>query len=235
MLQLRPANPLQHDSISVDELATPEVNVFTAGNTGAGQQWHSSISFFYQISCPTVPSEASATFSSIFSIVSVPDKVKVNVLTPVTLEDANGDDDPSIQKQPLSDAVNYILDEIDQDNLEESGKADVINSDIDVDEDDYGSSEEDEPDEVVPKPWPPKKSQKDSAPHDGKAREAPPVLAVYQAVKDLETLLRGESKDKGDSYKDPKINPFIQYRIEGMHTFLNHYSNPRSRTYAEWG
>jgi hypothetical protein len=69
---------------------------------------------------------------------------------------------------------------------------------------------------------------------DGKLREAPTVELAALALADLKKMLQGNSRGKGGGYKDPNINPFVQHKLEAMHTFLYSYTNPNSLTYRHW-
>ncbi|KAJ7633972.1 hypothetical protein B0H17DRAFT_1149833 [Mycena rosella] len=69
----------------------------------------------------------------------------------------------------------------------------------------------------------------------GRLREAPTIAAATAAVKDLAAALRGESRGASKGYKDPKHDPFVRHRLEGMCTFLNLYIDMRSKTYGHWG
>jgi len=69
---------------------------------------------------------------------------------------------------------------------------------------------------------------------DGKLREAPTLSLAKEALKDLENKLNPPRK-KGNGHVDPKINPFIRIRMEGMRTLLNFFTNPKSVTYQKWG
>ncbi|KAJ7187586.1 hypothetical protein GGX14DRAFT_580946 [Mycena pura] len=69
----------------------------------------------------------------------------------------------------------------------------------------------------------------------GKLREAPSVEVAATAVTDLKAILRGDSRGKAGGYKDPKHDPFVRLRLEGMRTFLNLYVDPRSTTHGHWG
>jgi len=68
----------------------------------------------------------------------------------------------------------------------------------------------------------------------GKLREAPTIELAALALADLKKMLRGNSRGKGGGYKDPDINPFVQHKLEAMHTFLYSYTNPNSLTYGHW-
>ncbi|KAJ7020449.1 hypothetical protein C8F04DRAFT_1275055 [Mycena alexandri] len=69
----------------------------------------------------------------------------------------------------------------------------------------------------------------------GRLREAPTILKAAAAVKDLSAALRGESQGVSGGYKDPKHDPFVRIRLEGMRIFLNLYTDARSKTYGHWG
>ncbi|KAJ7658886.1 hypothetical protein B0H17DRAFT_1213092 [Mycena rosella] len=69
----------------------------------------------------------------------------------------------------------------------------------------------------------------------GRLREAPTIAAATAAVKDLAAALRGVSRGASKGYKDPKHDPFVRHRLEGMRTFLNLYIDTRSKTYGHWG
>ncbi|KAJ7018838.1 hypothetical protein C8F04DRAFT_1277102 [Mycena alexandri] len=69
----------------------------------------------------------------------------------------------------------------------------------------------------------------------GKLREAPTIPKAAAAVKDLTAALRGESRGVSGGYKDPKHDPFVRVRLEGMRIFLNLYTDLRSKTYGHWG
>ncbi|KAJ7016567.1 hypothetical protein C8F04DRAFT_1234918 [Mycena alexandri] len=58
-----------------------------------------------------------------------------------------------------------------------------------------------------------------------KLREAPTIPKAATAVKDL----------TAGGYKDPKHDPFVRVRLEGMRIFLNLYTDLRSKTYGHWG
>ncbi|KAF8058012.1 hypothetical protein FPV67DRAFT_1428985, partial [Lyophyllum atratum] len=71
---------------------------------------------------------------------------------------------------------------------------------------------------------------------EGKLREAPNVLQASHALKDLNEKIKGPSKGKGGGYKAPTdLDPFVRVRLEGMRTFLNLYTDPRSNTFEKWG
>ena len=69
---------------------------------------------------------------------------------------------------------------------------------------------------------------------DGKLREAPTLSLAKEALKDLENKLNPPRK-KGNGHVDPKINPFVRIKMEGMRTLLNFFTNPKSATYQKWG
>lgn len=69
----------------------------------------------------------------------------------------------------------------------------------------------------------------------GKLREAPTIPSAGAAVKDLTAALRGKSRGVSGGYKDPKYDPFVRIRLEGMRIFLNLYTNSQSKTYGHWG
>ncbi|KAF8172598.1 hypothetical protein K438DRAFT_1530894, partial [Mycena galopus ATCC 62051] len=69
----------------------------------------------------------------------------------------------------------------------------------------------------------------------GKLHEAPSIASATEAVKDLMLALRGDSRGLSGGYKDPKFDPFVRVRLEGMCTFLNFYTDTRSKTYSHWG
>ncbi|KAJ7210178.1 hypothetical protein GGX14DRAFT_626618 [Mycena pura] len=69
----------------------------------------------------------------------------------------------------------------------------------------------------------------------GKLREAPSVEVAAAAVTDMKAILRGDSRGKTGGYHDPKHDPFVRLRLEGMRMFLNLYVDPRSKTHGHWG
>ena len=75
---------------------------------------------------------------------------------------------------------------------------------------------------------------KDADKRDGHLRQAPTQLQAVDALKDLKEILRPPRKT-GGGYKDPKIDPFVRIRMEGMQTMLNFYTNTRSMTFDKWG
>ncbi|KAJ6505133.1 hypothetical protein C8R45DRAFT_923429 [Mycena sanguinolenta] len=68
----------------------------------------------------------------------------------------------------------------------------------------------------------------------GRLREAPSIASAAAAVKDLMLALRGESRGVCGGYKDHRFDPFVRVRLEGMRTFLNVYTDTRSKTYSHW-
>ncbi|EDR09574.1 uncharacterized protein LACBIDRAFT_326022 [Laccaria bicolor S238N-H82] len=68
---------------------------------------------------------------------------------------------------------------------------------------------------------------------EGKLREAPTLDLAKETLKDLESKLNPPRK-KGNGHVDPKINPFVRIRMEGMRTLLNFFTNPKSATYQKW-
>jgi hypothetical protein len=86
-----------------------------------------------------------------------------------------------------------------------------------------------------PRAWPDKEDRpKPGAMHKGQLRQAPTHVQAMGALKSLKATLRPPRK-KGVRHKDPKINPFVRVRMEGMETMLNLYTNPQSATYQKWG
>ena len=79
-----------------------------------------------------------------------------------------------------------------------------------------------------------KKSDIDTSLHDGKIREAPTIIEAMEALADLQKQLNPPRKT-GNGHLDPKINPFVRTRMEGMRCLLNFFTNPRSMTHAHWG
>ena len=76
----------------------------------------------------------------------------------------------------------------------------------------------------------------DRVPHascPGKEREAPTLERAREALDDLCKLLRPPRKT-GRGYINPKLNPFVHSRMEGMKTMLNNYIQPLSRTHGAW-
>ncbi|KAJ7622335.1 hypothetical protein FB45DRAFT_1091207, partial [Roridomyces roridus] len=70
----------------------------------------------------------------------------------------------------------------------------------------------------------------------GKLRESPPVLGAASAAKDLAEMLRGKKRGENSAgYKDPGLDPFFRKRLECLRTFLNQYTDSRSKTYGHWG
>ncbi|KAJ6548680.1 hypothetical protein B0H19DRAFT_1074509 [Mycena capillaripes] len=52
------------------------------------------------------------------------------------------------------------------------------------------------------------------------------------AVKDLMAALCADSWGVSEGYTNPKHNPFVPVQLEGMHPFLNLYTDPCSKTYS---
>ena len=69
---------------------------------------------------------------------------------------------------------------------------------------------------------------------NGQMRMVPSMLMAKQALADMTILLRGKSKGKGGGYHAPKLDPFVRSRMEGIHIFLNLFTNPISNTYNKW-
>ena len=78
------------------------------------------------------------------------------------------------------------------------------------------------------------KSDIDASLRDGKIREAPTIIEAMKALADLQKKLNPPRKT-GNGHLDPKINPFVRTRMEGMRCLLNFFTNPRSTTHAHWG
>jgi hypothetical protein len=61
------------------------------------------------------------------------------------------------------------------------------------------------------------------------------LLQAENAANDLDILLHGEVRGKGQGFKHPAINPFILFQLEGMWAHLHFYTNPHSATNCQWG
>ena len=72
------------------------------------------------------------------------------------------------------------------------------------------------------------------ATHDGQLRQAPTLLQVLRALKDLKDILHPPRKT-GAGYKDPKLDPFVRIHLKGMQTMLCFYTNEKLVTYEKWG
>jgi hypothetical protein len=70
---------------------------------------------------------------------------------------------------------------------------------------------------------------------DGHLRMAPPMPAAAAALKNLETLLRGEPRGKGGGYKPPAFDPWVLHRLNGMAILLRLYVLERSSFRDKWG
>ena len=64
---------------------------------------------------------------------------------------------------------------------------------------------------------------------NGQMRMVPSMLMAKQALVDANIFLRGQNKVKGGGYHAPNLDPFIWSRMEGIHTFLNLFTNPKSQ------
>jgi hypothetical protein len=71
--------------------------------------------------------------------------------------------------------------------------------------------------------------------HDGHDRLAPPLDQAKLALRDLDILLRGESRGKGGGYKDPGFNPWVSHRLNGMAQLLRTYVREDSLLHNKWG
>ncbi|KAG6886806.1 hypothetical protein C0995_004483, partial [Termitomyces sp. Mi166 len=69
---------------------------------------------------------------------------------------------------------------------------------------------------------------------EGKLCEASNILQASLALKNLMDTLRGPLRGKGGGYKKPDLDPFVYIWLEGMHAFLNLYTNSQSATYEKW-
>ena len=69
---------------------------------------------------------------------------------------------------------------------------------------------------------------------NGQMRMVPSMLMAKQALVDANIFLRGQNKGKGGGYHAPNLDPFIRSRIEGIRTFLNLFTNPKSQTFNKW-
>ncbi|KAF8158141.1 hypothetical protein B0H34DRAFT_807729 [Crassisporium funariophilum] len=68
----------------------------------------------------------------------------------------------------------------------------------------------------------------------GKGREAPTQLQAHEALKALEHTLNPPRKT-GRGHVDPKLDPFVRRRMEGMASLLRLYTSKSSKTYDAWG
>ena len=69
---------------------------------------------------------------------------------------------------------------------------------------------------------------------NGKMQMVPSMLMAEQALIDVNTFLCGKTKGKGGGFHAPKLDPFIQSRMEVIRTFLNLFTSPNSSTYNKW-
>jgi len=169
----------------------------------------------------------------------VPDTPKKPRQPPPTLEnDDKLDDDLSFLAHCayLTGNENFIL--IEESEIDDLSMADQLGEDFS----EPNASQSPDPN---PNPRPSSSSSPDPGPSSfdnlnpgmpclGHACLAPSIEQAGKAVNDLLSLLRGESRGKGGGFKDPKINPFVHHRLEGMRAFLKLYSDPKSRTYGHW-